>query len=194
MLRTYNPNDIRQLITQFKCRSHKMKDPCLRTRRLLFSSQYFCLQMEDYNVHSINFHTPQWLPLTAVPNLPLDIRTRAQNCPMVAEINVLLITTTRYSIYISPLYTTNNLSNQWREKRLYAETIWSMALQQNVESSQHYVDLAYGGHRRYLLAPLSPSQPVIADGKIRFPDRSLDSFFFCFPHFFPCFRFLLCCV
>ena len=38
-----------------------------------------------------------------------------------------------------------------------------------------YIDLAYfGGHRRCILPSLSPSQPVIDDGEIIFPDRSLE--------------------
>ena len=42
------------------------------------------------------------------------------------------------------------------------------------------VDLAYfGGHRRYILPPLSPSQPVIAGGEFFFPDRSLRRLFCC---------------
>ena len=42
-----------------------------------------------------------------------------------------------------------------------------------------HIDLAYfGRHPRYFLPPLSPSQPLIADGDMFFPDRSLDCFLF----------------
>ena len=42
-----------------------------------------------------------------------------------------------------------------------------------------YLDLAYfRGHRRYILPPLSPSQPLIADGDIIF-SGSIPRLFFC---------------
>ena len=55
-----------------------------------------------------------------------------------------------------------------------------------------YLDLAYGGHRRYIRPPLSPSQPVIADGEIFFPGRSLVCFLvFLFSLFFTLYLFFV---
>ena len=39
-----------------------MKDPCLRVGSVSIS-----LFMQDYNIHTVHFHIPQWLPLTVVP-------------------------------------------------------------------------------------------------------------------------------
>ena len=48
-----------------------------------------------------------------------------------------------------------------------------------------YLDLAYfGGHSWYLLLPpLSPSQPIIADGEMIF-SGSVPRLFFCYPFLF----------
>ena len=45
----------------------------------------------------------------------------------------------------------------------------------------------FGGHRRYILPPLSPFQPVIAGRKMIFLDRSQYCFFFPFISFFSSF-------
>ena len=74
-VRTYNPNNIQQLVAQLKYRSQKWKILVYPSVQCFLAS--IPLFMQYYNTHTIDFHIPQWLPLAVCcfHNLSLDIGT-----------------------------------------------------------------------------------------------------------------------